>query len=430
MHGLNKLKAYFFTASRYLLGHSSKGGRYLLGAAAGIALSLIPIMATLLVADGMIQGITDRFLELGTGHLQIRPTQLAYEEGLEASITTPIVESFKGVRGVWDEIQGIGIILGKQGKTGVTIRAISPSFWEDEGSLKYLTTISGEASIKAENDVLLGAGLAQKVGAELGKPLRIMTVRVTPDGRNIPRTLLFTVRGIVSSGYHEIDSMWCIIGFEKGKQLLSGEATEPYLIVKIEDPYKTVDEMAVRISHELEGFFQAYTWKQIQPLQYSSYEQTRQILLFIMAFIVLIAAVNVSSAISMLVIERQRDIAVLKAVGTEHRGITLIFLWGSLITGLSGCIVGTTAGLLLGVHINEILSTLEAFINLWTRLFNVHSIRILDPGFYLETIPIIIHWKTVAGIGVFTVVAALASSWFPARRAGKTKPVDLIRKAP
>ena len=61
----------FFIALRYLWGRAHEGVRYLRGAAAGIAVSLVPIMVTLIVADGMIRGITDRYLELGTGHVQV-----------------------------------------------------------------------------------------------------------------------------------------------------------------------------------------------------------------------------------------------------------------------------------------------------------------------------------------------------------------------
>jgi lipoprotein-releasing system permease protein len=278
--------------------------------------------------------------------------------------------------------------------------------------------------------VLLGTELAKKVGAETGKPLRIMSVRTLNDGRKVPRTMRFNVRGIVASGYHEIDSMWCLISYEDGKRLLDGNDSEPYLIVKIDDPYKKVDEFAMTLTNSMQGFFYALTWKQVQPLQYSSYEQTRQILLFIMAFIVLIAAVNVSSAVSMLVIERQRDIAVLKAFGTGQNGITFIFLTGSLLTAISGGLTGTAAGLFFGSRINEIIRGLESFINFWTKLFGKNAIQILDPGFYLETIPIVIHWPTVGGIGIFTIFCAIAASALPACRAGKTKPVELLRKAP
>ena len=428
MQVFGKTAAYFFIAFRYLIGRSNKKGRYLLGATAGIALSLVPIMVTLVVTDGMIRGITDRFLELGTGHIQIRSYQPALEAGFNIDLALPFIEELDGIRGVWHEIDGIGIIMGALGKTGVTIRAVTPSFWEDEGSRKYLDVIEGSAKIQNDNDVLVGAQLAKTVGAEVGKTLRIMTVRTTEDGRNIPRTMAFTVRGIVSSGYHEIDAMWCLVDYETGKQLLSGESAEPFLIVKTNDPYTSLEASAALINRSMSGFFHALTWKQIQPLQYSSYEQTRQILLFIMALIVLVAAVNVSSAISMLVIERQRDIAVLKAFGTGEQGTASIFLFGGFLTGLVGMSIGITTGLIFGTHINEIIHALEWLINFWAAMFNLGTVKILDPGFYLESIPIIINWPTVAGIGIFTLICSVLSSAVPAYRAGSAKPVELLRK--
>ncbi|MDR0473154.1 MAG: ABC transporter permease, partial [Treponema sp.] len=94
-----RLGSAFFIALRYLLGRAHEGGRYLRGAAAGIALSLVPIVVTLIVADGMIRGITDRYLELGTGHLQI----YNYQAPQEPEAALPYIDGFPGVRGVWSE---------------------------------------------------------------------------------------------------------------------------------------------------------------------------------------------------------------------------------------------------------------------------------------------------------------------------------------
>lgn len=422
-----KFTSCLFVAFRYLFGRSHKNGRYLLGAAAGIALSLIPIMVTLIVTDGMIRGITDRFLELGTGHIQIRQYRSFAGKEMDINEAARIAVKEKNVRGVWNEIDGIGIILGKNGKTGVSIRAVSPSFWEDEGSRRYLSAIAGEAKIKDDGDVLLGFELAKTLGVEIGKPVRIMTVRTTDSGKTIPRTMVFTLRGLVSSGYHEIDAMWCLISYNAGEHLMK-DAGSSFLVIKTTDPYSDIEDTVINLNIKLDGLFHAFTWKQLQPLQYGSYEQTRQILLFIMALIVFVAAVNVSSAVSMLVIERQRDIAVLNAFGTGRYGITAIFILCGLITGVTGSLSGIAVGLFLGIHINQIIYGIEWIFNSLAALVHAGVIKILDPGFYLETIPIIIQWDTVWGIGIFTVVCAVLSSFLPAGRAGKTRPVDLLRK--
>jgi lipoprotein-releasing system permease protein len=414
----------FFIALRYLLGRAHEGGRYLRGAAAGIALSLIPIMVTLIVSDGMIRGITDRYLELGTGHLQVYAR--GDPETLEAAAGK--LKNAGGVRGVWPERQGLGVLVGKSGKTGATLRAVEPSFWEDPGSLRFLTAPSGSAGISSDREALLGEDLARTLGVEPGDTIRIMTLRISPEGRSIPRLSPFTVKGIVSSGYQELDSLWCIISHEAGKRILAPELSHSYLIVKIDDPYDKAGTAANSLAGFLGTGFRVFTWQVLQRSLYGSYETTRQILLFIMALIVAVAAVNVSSATSMLAIERQRDIAVLKAFGAGPADTSRVFLCGSFLTGLTGASIGIALGLAIGYHINTLIHGLEALLGFFSGLFNGGEIKILDPGFYLETIPIIVDWTMVFIIGLFTVASSMLASWIPARRAGKTMPVELLRK--
>jgi lipoprotein-releasing system permease protein len=419
-----KLRACFFIALRYLLGRAREGGRYLRGAAAGIALSLVPIIVTLIVADGMIQGITDRYLELGTGHLQIHNSR--ERDSLEE--ITPLLEIYRGIRGVWPERHGLGLIVGKKGKIGVTIRAVAPSFWDDEGSRKYLKVIAGDAKLEADNEVLLGEELARSLDAGIGDTVRIMTLRSTDDGRTISRLSIFKVKGIVSAGYRELDALWCIMSYKAGQRILDTQLSSSFLLVKIDEPYTSAETMAVQLQIELPRGINTYTWKEIHISQYSSYESTRQLLLFIMALVVVVAAVNVSAATSMLVIERQRDIAVLKTEGASPAGATRVFLFGAFLTGLAGSIIGICVGLLLGSSINTIIHALETVLGFFSRLFGMEAVKILDPGYYLETIPVIIDWGAVFLIGTFTVVSSVIASWIPARRAGKLKPIEILRK--
>jgi lipoprotein-releasing system permease protein len=418
-----KTNAAFFIALRYLLGRAKEGGRYLRGAAAGIALSLIPIVVTLIVADGMIRGITDRYLELGTGHLQI----FNYNEPRRLDDALAEVNKFEGLRGAWTEAHGLGILVGSRSSRGATIRAVEKSFWDDEGSLQYLETIAGEARLDSGREVLLGEELARSIGAEAGGSVRIMTIRTSQEGRFIPRLSLFTVRGIVSSGYRELDALWCIMTLEEGERIFP-ESTSSHLIVKIDDPYNGADAAASELYQRLGQGYGIYTWKSLQRSQYNSYESTRQILLFIMALIVLVAAVNVSSATSMLAIERRRDIAVLKAGGAKASFTSGIFLWSAFLTGLTGSIIGLGAGLTIGINVNIFFQGLEIVLSFFTALFNGEPVRILNSGYYLEKIPIIISFPAILTIGFFTVLCSVLASWIPARRAGKLKPIEILRK--
>jgi len=420
--GLKILPA-FFIALRYLLGRAREGGRYLRGAAAGIALSLIPIIVTLIVADGMIRGITDRYLELGTGHLQV----YNYMYSREPDAAIPAIQGIPGIRGVWQERHGLGVVFHDSSSKGVTIRAVEKSFWEDPGSMKYLKVLSGEAKTESVKDVLLGEDLASSIGAEAGSTVRIMTMRSSSGSRYVPRVTSFTVKGIISSGYRELDSLWCIMSLEAGKQIIPDSGAS-FLMLKIDNPYTEAESIANTLYDVLDSDYGIYTWKDIQSSQYSSYESTRQLLLFIMALIVFVASVNVSSATSMLVIERQRDIAVLKASGAGPSFTSAVFLWGAFLTGLVGSVIGIAAGLAIGCSVNSLIRALEKTLTFFSGLFHGGPVLILDSGYYLETIPIIVNWNVVFIIGVLTIMASVLASWLPARRAGKLKPIEILRK--
>jgi lipoprotein-releasing system permease protein len=337
---------------------------------------------------------------------------------------------------VWTERQGLGVVMsvpsaggGKSSaKAGATIRAVDPSFWTDEGSRRFLKTIAGSAELSGGGEVLLGGELARTIGAGAGDTVYIMSVRVASGGRNVPRTLPFTVKGIVSSGYRELDALWCIMDYESGRRLLAPELSQTFITAKIADPYRDASGTAWLVNRTLGSGCRVYTWKDLQRAQYSSYESTRQILLFIMALIVIVAAVNVSSAASMLVIERQRDIAVLKASGAGPGAVSRIFLWASFLTGLSGALPGIALGLLIGRFINPVIHGMETLLSFFSGLFHAGPVRILDPGYYLEVIPVIIDWKAVSLICLFTVLCSVLASWMPSRRAGKIRPIELLRR--
>jgi lipoprotein-releasing system permease protein len=413
-----------FISLRYLLGRAREGGRYLRGAAGGIALGLIPIIVTLMVADGMIRGITDRYLELGTSHIQVY--DFMRPQGIEN--VHVLLEDLPGLRGTWLERQGLGVLAGKKGRTGATIRATESSFWEDPGGSRFLKTVSGSIQLEGPQDLILGEALAENLGAAVGDTLRIMTLRTSDSGNVIPRLFPFTVRGIVSSGYRELDSLWCIVDYEAGKRILAPEFSSSYLMVKIDDPYRHADAAAAAMYERLGGGYGIYTWKDLQRSQYSSYESTRQLLLFIMALIVMVAAVNVSSATSLLAIERRRDIAVLKAFGASPGGIRRIFVYAAFLTGLTGGAAGIALGLLIGACINPLIHGLEKALGFFSGLFHSGEVKILDPGYYLENIPLVIDWGAVLIIGAGVVLASMLASWLPARRAGAIPPIELLRR--
>ena len=151
-------------------------------------------------------------------------------------------------------------------------------------------------------------------------------------------------------------------------------------------------------------------------------------LVFVMMMIMLVASVNISSAIIMLVMERQKEIAILKSIGGTPRGITLSFLMAGLACGCGGIIFGLPVGIILTLLSNQLISGLEHLINFFTRLFHGSEVILMDPAYYLQEIPVEIPFNQIMLIIAGVLILSILVSYLPAKKAGKEKPLDILRK--
>jgi len=160
-------------------------------------------------------------------------------------------------------------------------------------------------------------------------------------------------------------------------------------------------------------------------------------LLFIMMLIVLVASVNISSALVMLVMERKKEIAILKSLGGTSRGISLSFIITGSVTGFFGVLFGLPLGLLFSLNFSRVMNFIEALVNSFAKIFyflsegslsNYVTLHLLDEAFYLQNIPITIPVKEVALISLATILLSLLVSLLPAIKAGKEKPIETLRK--
>ena len=420
-----KQRVRFFIAIRYLLGRSPEGDRYLRGAALGIAISMVPIMVTLIVSDGMIQGITNRYLELGTGHLQV----YSYLPGVnDVSLLIPQLQDIPGLRMVSPERDGMGILVGPKGKTGASLRSVSGEFLQYPGTKQYLSVLSGELDLPTSRSCLIGTKVAEAIGAKRGDIIRLMTVGTNGMGTLIPRITPLTVSGVISSGYRELDALWCFIPYDLGKTVISADTSRSFLMLKLDNPYKGLDGIATLLEERLGDGVGVYSWKDLQATQFQSFESTRQMLLLIMTIIVLVAAVNVASATSMLVVARRKEIAILKSYGARPGDISAIFALGAGLTGLSGAFLGIALGLGIGYTINEIIHGLESVLSVISGLFHAGPVVILHPSYYLERIPIVVNWSMVVLLFFLTVCGSVLAALSSARRAEKLYPVEILQK--
>lgn len=394
--------------------------RPLLGAAWGLALSLVPLVLVTVVADGMIQGITARYLETYTYHLQLLPLGGA---GPDAQASArEAAAALTGFQGLWWERQGFGIAFSDSGRLGVTLRGWEPSFLEDPGLRRYLNLSEGALDLSDPQGLLLGRQASRVLGLKTGDSLRLLTARSAPGRGYVPRVSTFRVMGIVSTGYDDLDKIWAVLPLETADRLLP-QAEYPLIGgMKIEEPFTQAEEASARLQDALPPGWRVYTWYELAQGQYRNYAATRALLLFLMGLIVVVASFNLSSALVMTVWEHQRDIALWKSLGWSRGGVERVFLWLGGLTGAAGAAAGLSLGVLLAWGLNPVIRGMEALSRLWA------ASPLLEPSYYLEEIPVQLD-PGLLGIFAFGALAlSLLMSWWPSRRASGLRPLSVLRK--
>jgi lipoprotein-releasing system permease protein len=434
------MKAWFplYLGARNLLGRRGRASPHLTGSILGIGLSLVPLILVLIVADGMIEGITRRYLELGTYHAQVvLPPGFGEQEvpGLLGRL-----RSQPGVRLAIEERQGLGLLYTPVERTAVTLRAVPPELYaEDEGFRRYFRLESGSFQLGSRDSILLGREMAERLRVGVGDRVKLLVLRSIGQRRELPLVATFTVRGTFSTGYQELDKQWAYIPLAASGRLLAGRGTTRFLGLKLQDPFTGLEGQLQRLSRLLPAEAEIYSWYQLEKANYKSFQTTKMLLLFIMALIVVVAAVNISGALVMVVLEHLPEIAFLKAMGAGPGAISLSFLVTGLLTGLAGSVLGLAAGLAVALNVNALIRGLEAALNAGARLFRILAapvarlpapppLRIFNAEFYLEQIPIHLHFGELYAVGAATLLLAVLAAYLPARKAGSTRPMDVLRR--
>lgn len=401
-----------------------------------VAFSLLPILVVLEVTSGMIEGITRRYVEVESGHLQLRPYGGTSDEESSRRISE-LVSSIDGVTHVSESIEGIGLIFSDSWSGGVRVRGVVPEYYHDNSGIQRFLVFSAGGFYfgKEDRGVLISEVLATHLGVGIGDTVRLLTSRSSQSGiSTIPRITPSTVGGIFTTGYRELDLRSIYIHKATADKLFSRDG-KSIIRVNVSNHTEGIDELKGRLRRTLPPSWGVLTWLDLNYSLFRNLQSTKTMLLVIMSLIVLVAITNVSSTLYSLVVEQQLKIAILKCIGESPHGIVRQFILAGFLIGIFGITIGFTLGLFVAININPIIQFMEIalteFVKIFTILFpfagtELGEVTILLPEYYLEEIPIVIPVVESVSIAVGTLLLVIMASLFPAARAGKIKPLSLL----
>jgi lipoprotein-releasing system permease protein len=260
--------------------------------------------------------------------------------------------------------------------------------------------------------IVLGMALADRLGTMVGSELTI----VSPVGVDLvmtqfgePITRKETVTGIYDSNNKDYDAHYAFISLESARQLFQQKGTCTGIEIRLHQ-LEDADAVKEGLQARLGRAYRISTWYDLHRDLYSVMLIERWTAYIILCLIIGVATFNVLGSLTMGVIEKRRDIGILKALGATRKSITQIFMLEGLLVG----VLGTAVGLVIGLLVCWLQSTYGLFP--------------LDPTVYIiPAIPVEVRWTDIVAVVVASMTLTTWASFSPARRAARQLPVEAIR---
>jgi lipoprotein-releasing system permease protein len=388
---------------------------------AGVFLGVMALIIVLAVMNGFETDIKEKIL--GTlSHIIL----LKHGEGGISNYPT-LIEQMKGYERVVSAspfIYNQVMLTSKSNVSGVVIRGIDPDTAGEvsnigrsimEGSLGDLKKHGGDAAIAG---IVVGRELARHLGAFLHDPITVISPigHVTPMGM-VPRMKQFKVVGIFNVGMYEYDSSLAYISLEEAQRFFGMGDAVTGIGIKVDDVYKA-KEVARTIQGKLGFPYWTKDWMEMNKNLFSALWLEKVIMFIILFLIVFVAAFNIVSTLIMVVMEKNKDIAILKSLGASARSIMRIFIIEGLIIGIVGTILGALAGMLAAVNMETIAGYVERVLR-----FEVFPRDV----YYLDRFPSELDPSDVVIIVIVAMMLCFLATLYPSWKASRLDPVEALR---
>lgn len=398
-------------------------------ASIGICFGVMSLIVVMSIMNGFQMSFIDSILEISSYH--IRAADLNQNE--EISLID-LCDSTQDILSVTPFYEAQTLITGSNDKESAgIIRAIDPSVYEtDEGFRKEIHMRTGKFNIHEKGSIVLGATLAKNLGVRTGDEVNLLVLSGGSDVDLFSGERRFIVKGTFSCGYTEINSSYCFVNLEDAAEHFGKDAKKNWGI-KIKNPYNDVHFCAFlnKVYSGSEAKFQ--TWRDYNKSFFGALRIEKNMLLFMVALIFVVVAINIYNGMRRLVFERKREIALFSALGATHSKIMSIFVMRGFSIGLTGAGFGLLLGILISLNTKAVFMFAADFMYysqyFFTLIFNPSAVQyVSENSMYLvyANIPARIFVSEVIMIFIFGLVSPLIACMAASRNVLKFTATEVL----
>jgi lipoprotein-releasing system permease protein len=388
---------------------------------AGVFLGVMALIIVLAVMNGFETDIKEKILGTHSHVILLKHGQGGISEYSE------LIEQVKGYKGVVSAspfIYNQVMLTSKTDVSGIRIWGIDPNSAAEvtnigramkEGSLSDLEP---QRRIGAVAGIIIGRELARHLGAFLNEPITAISPMgtITPMGM-VPRMKHFKVVGIFTVGMYEYDSSFAYISLREAQRFFDMGDVVTGIGIKVEDVYKA-KEVAKVIQRNLGYPYWTRDWMEMNKNLFSALKVEKVIMFIILFLIVFVAAFSIVGTLIMVVMEKNKDIAILKSMGATAQSVMKIFIIEGLLIGTVGTILGVLSGLLAAVNMEKIAGLVERVLGLEVFPSDVY---------YLDSFPSEVNPVDVVIIIIVALILCFLATLYPSWKASKLDPAEALR---
>ena len=377
----------------------------------GIMLGVAILIIVMSVMNGFRTELTNKILGFNP-HIIVKPYN---NKKIDSNFKNQLNKNFPNIQ-VLDSYSGEGVVINDNYAKGVMVKGLDPENKKNSFFLKNIL-IEGNRSVIKKGEIIVGNELAMELNLAVDDNISLLSSAYisTPFG-GLPKQETYTIVGIFSSGFYEFDKNVIFLNLDETLYFFDKTKRDINLELYLPDPLKAnyiKDKIGI-----INNNFYVYSWIDLNKSFFSALKVERNVMFIILTLIIIVAAFNIISGLTILIKNKTKEIAILKTLGLSNSSIIKSFFLTGFTIGLSA----TIFGIILGVLFSENIESLRVFLS---YVFNVEIFP--SDVYFLDEMPSEINLFSIIVIFIFSLITTSIASLIPAIAISKMNTVKALK---
>ena len=377
----------------------------------GIMLGVAILIIVMSVMNGFRTELTNKILGFNP-HVIVKPYN---DETIKSKFKEKLNKIFTNIQ-ILDSYSGEGVVINNDYAKGIMIKGLDPRNEKNSIFLKKIL-IEGERDKIKNGEIIIGNELAMELNLSVGDKINLLSSAYinTPFG-GLPKQETYSIEGIFSSGFYEFDKNVVFLNLEETLYFFNKKKSDINLEIYLPDPLKAND-VKDKIGIINNNFY-VYSWIDLNKSFFSALKVERNVMFIILTLIIIVAAFNIISGLTILIKNKTKEIAILKTLGLSNKSIIKSFF----LTGFTIGLIASIFGIIIGVLFSENIEAIRLFLSY------VFSVEIFPSDVYfLDKMPSETNPFSIIIIFIFSLVTTSLASLIPAIAISKMNTIKALK---